>query len=247
MMVMVMALAVGFLVVPGGLRAHDETSAERSTLTVTGTGHPALAPDTVFVTLGMETAGKELQEAQPLNQAAMTMSKVLEQLRALQIEKERIQTASFTVSPQYKPPPHRPSDAPPVPPEIIGYTVSNSVRVEVRNLEQVGAVIGKALVAGANRFQGLQWALRDEQRAKLQALKQAAAKAHEKAATLGEALKVKLVRLISVNEASHVSHPSPKVSRSIMAMEAGGGDPPVVAGEMNVEATVTLVYEIGQE
>jgi len=29
-----------------------------------------------------------------------------------------------------------------------------------------------------------------------------------------------------------------------MAAEGGGGEPPIFSGEMKVEATVTLVYEI---
>lgn len=238
----IVALLVGLLAVPTGAWAHDETKAEPPTLTVSGIGHLAFAPDTAYVTLGMETAGTSLAEAQRLNHTVMT--KVMERLRELQIEQSRIQTSSFTVSPHYKPPSKRPADAPPVPPEIIGYVVSNSVTVEVRNLEKVGAVIEESLAAGANHFQGLRWALRDEQQAKLGALKQAAAKAREKAATLSEAVKVKLVRLIGVNEEGHVVHPLPKVARS-MAMD--GGETPIFSGVLDIMATVTLIYEIGQD
>lgn len=241
----VVTLVMLLLAFPIAAQAHDETKPEMPTLTVTGTGQLAVAPDTVFVTFGMETAGRSLAEAQRQNN--LVMSKVMERLRELQVEKERIQTSSFTVSPQYKPPPKRPTDVPPTPPEIIGYMVSNSVTVEVRNTEKVAAVIEESLAAGANHFQGLHWALRDEQQAKLSSLKQAAAKAREKAAALGEALKVKLVRLISANEGSHVVRPVPHASRSMMGMDAGGNEPPIFSGEMKVEATVTLVYEIAGE
>lgn len=239
----VVALLIGLLAGPIVAWSHEERS-EQSTLTVTGTGRLALAPDTAFVTFGMEAAGKSLPEAQRQNQAVM--SQVMERLRELQIEKERIQTASFTVSPQYKPASSRPSDAPTAPPAIIGYVVNNSVTVEVRNLERVGAVIEAAFAAGANHFQGLHWALRDEQQAKLGALKQAAAKAREKAFALSEALKVQLVRVISINEESHVAHPMPKFSRSTMAMD-GGGEPPIYSGELKIEGIVTVIYEIRQQ
>lgn len=241
----VIALLMVLLACPATANAHEESDTERPTLTVTGNGQLALAPDTAFVTLGMETAGKSLADAQKMNHAVM--QKVSGRLKELQIDKERIQTSSFTVSPQYRPPPKRPADAPPAPPEIIGYVVSNNVTVEVRNLEKVSAVIEESLTAGANHFHGLHWTLRDEQQAKLGALKQAAAKAREKAAALSEALKVKLVRLFSATEESRVVHPMPKVSRSMMAMDGGGGEPPIFSGEIKVEATVTLVYEIGQE
>jgi len=121
------------------------------------------------------------------------------------------------------------------------------VAVEVRTLEKVGPVIEESLAAGANQFQGLHWALRDEQQAKLVALRQAAAKAREKAAALSEALKVKLIRLLKATEESHVVRPMPRVARSTMATDGGDGERAVFSGEIKVEATVTLIYEIGQE
>jgi uncharacterized protein YggE len=225
---------------PGAARAHDEAK-QLPTLTVTGTGNLAVAPDRVFVTLGMETAGKSLAEAQRQNNSVM--QKVTERLQELRIPKDHIQTSSFTISPRYKPPPKGATDSPPLSPEITGYTVGNSVTVEVHNLEKVGAMIEESLAAGANRFQGLHWALRDEQQAKLETLKQAAAKAREKATALSEALKMKLGRLISVNEGGQVIRPFSHASRSMMAMD-GGSEPPIFSGEMQIEATVTLVYEI---
>lgn len=222
--------------------AHDEVKSERPTLTVSDTGMIPQAPDTAFVTFGLETAGKSLTEAQRRNSAIM--SKVMERLRDIQIDKERIQTSSFTVSPQYRPPSNHPTDAPPAAPEIIGYVVSNMVTVEIRALDKVGTVIEEVLKAGANTFHGLHWGLRDEQAVRLSALKQAAAKAREKAAVLSEAVGVKLVRVLSVNEGGHVVRPVPRMARSMIAMDAGGGEPPISPGEIKVEATVTLVYEI---
>ncbi len=231
------------LAVPIAAWGADGTKPETPTLTVAGTGSLTIAPDTAFVTVGMETAGKSLAQAQRENSAVM--QKVMERLRALKIEKERIQTSSFTVTPEYKPPPKRPSETPPSPPEIIGYRISNSVTVEVRDLEKVATVIEEALTAGANHFQGLHWALRDEQQARLSALKLAAAKAREKATALSEALNVKLLRLVTVNEQGHVVRPVPSYAgRSMGAMEMAVAAPPISSGEMKVEATVTLIYEI---
>ena len=240
-MVMVLFL-VTWLVLPMAAQAHDEVP-DKPAITVMGHGQMSLAPDTAFVTLGMETTGRTVADAERQNR--VVMNKVVERLRALQIENERIQTSAFTVSPQFKPPSKR-SDAPAGPPEIMGYVVNNMLTVEVRSLDKVGTVIEESMAAGANHFQGLYWGLRDEQQAKLGALKQAAAKAREKAGALSETLKVKLIRLLNASEESHVVRPMPKVARSMMAMD-GGGETPVLSGEMKVEATVTLIYEIGQE
>jgi uncharacterized protein len=228
------------LAFPVATLAHDETTSATSTLTVSETGVVAHAPDTAFVLFGLETSSKSLADAQKRNGA--TMSKVMERLRDLQIDKERIQTSSFTVSPQYRPLPNRPTEALPATPEIIGYVVSNMVTVEIRMLDKVGTVIEEVLKAGANNFQGLHWGLRDEQVIRLNALKQAAAKAREKASVLSDALHLKLVRVMSVNEAGQMIRPAAPMAR--MAMEGSAGDVPVSPGELKIEATVTLVYEI---
>jgi uncharacterized protein YggE len=220
--------------------AHDETKPETPTLTVSETVTVTHAPDTAFVTFGLEIPGKSLAEAQRRNSAAM--SKVMDRLRDLQIDKERIQTSSFTVSPQYRPLPNRPTEALPTIPEIIGYIVSNMVTVEIRALDKVGMVIEEVLKAGANNFQGLHWGLRDEQAVRLNALKQAAAKAREKASVLSDSVNLKLVRVMSVNEAGQMIRPASPMAR--MAMEASASDVPVSSGELKVEATVTLVYEV---
>ena len=228
------------LVVPVVTFAHDEAMLATSTLTVSETGTVPHAPDTAFVTFGLETAGKSLAEAQKRNSA--TMSKVMDRLRELQVDKERIQTSSFTVSAQYRPLPNRPTEASPATPEIIGYVVSNMVTVEIRSLDRVGIVIEEVLKAGANSFQGLQWGLREEQSVRLSALKQAAAKAREKASMLSETLHVKLARILSVTEGGQMIRPPMPMAR--MAMEASAGDVPISSGELKIEATVTLVYEI---
>lgn len=225
---------------PVAAQAHDETKPETPTLTISETGTVTHAPDTAFVTFGLDSPSKLLAEAQRRNSAVM--SKVMDRLRDLQIDKELIQTSSFTVSPQYRPPPKRAADAQPTAPEIVGYIVSNMVTVEIHALDRVGTIIEEVLKAGANSFHGLHWGLRDEQSVRLGALRQAAAKAREKAAVLSEALHVKLVRVVSVNEGGHVIRPAAPMVR--MAMEASTGEAPISPGEMKVEASVTLVYEI---
>lgn len=235
-----MFLLLVLLAFPVVTLAHDETKPETPTLTVSETVTVPHAPDTAFVTFGLETSGKSLTEAQKRNSA--TMGKVMDRLRDLQIDKERIQTSSFTVSPQYRPLPNRPADVPPPSPEIVGYVVSNMVTVEIRVLDRVGTVIEEVLKAGANNFQGLHWGVRDEQSVRLSALKQAAARAREKAAVLSEALHVKLVRVLSVNEGGHMVRPAAPMAR--MAMEAYVSDVPISPGELKIEAMVTLVYEI---
>src|SRR5215831_262570 len=102
-LVPLLAFMIALVAAPIVARGDDSAKPEIPTLTVVATGSVTAPPDTAFVTLGMDTAGKSLTEAQRQNSAAI--QKVMERLRELKIDKERIQTAAFTVSPQYKPPP----------------------------------------------------------------------------------------------------------------------------------------------
>src|SRR5881628_4024347 len=101
-------LLMALLALPSSAWGADGTKPETPTLTVAATGSLTVSPDTAFVTVGMETAGKSLAEAERQNSAVM--QKVMGRFRELKIDKERIQTSSFTVTPQYKLPPKRPSD-----------------------------------------------------------------------------------------------------------------------------------------
>ena len=96
----VVGLLMAFLTLPLWAWGGDSAKLEMSTLTVGGTGNLSVAPDTAFVALGVETAGKSLTQAQRQNSAVM--QKVMDVLRALKIDKERVQTSSFTVTPEYR-------------------------------------------------------------------------------------------------------------------------------------------------
>src|SRR6187399_2226482 len=80
-MTWLLVLLLGFPVVT---LAHDETKPETPTLTVSETGTVPHAPDTAFVTFGLDTPGKSLADAQRRNSAVM--NKVMDRLRALQID-----------------------------------------------------------------------------------------------------------------------------------------------------------------
>ena len=227
----------------------DEAHHDPPTLTVSEEGRVQLAPDKAVVSLSVETAGESLEEVQDENRERM--NRVMTRLQKLGIKKERIQTSSLSVTPQYPPRPRRQSNQPAIPqiPKIIGYTVSNTLTVEVLELEIVGRVVDSALQAGANRFSHITWALQDSRPARLEALKNAAQRAREKAQTLARALNVQLTQLLAVTEGGMPSIPQRSTrGRPMMSMAMeDAGSVPVSPGELTVRAVVTLVYEIGKE
>src|SRR5438034_10944961 len=101
-------LLMALLALPSSAWGADGTKPETPTLTVAGTGSLTVTPDTAVVTVGMETDGKSRSQAQRENSAGMR--KVMELLRALKIDSERIQTSSFLGTPRYTSPPEHPRE-----------------------------------------------------------------------------------------------------------------------------------------
>jgi uncharacterized protein YggE len=222
---------------------HDE---DLPRLTVSAEGTIDVPPDKAVLSFAVETVGEKLSDVQEENQERL--AKVLEECRRFNIPSQFIQTTSLNVTPEYPPPPRRPSDGTLENsiPRIIGYRVVHHVNVEVRNLEVVGKVVDRVLQVGANRFSGIVWGLQNEQPTKLEVLRQASAKAQAKAEALAQALNLKLVRMINVSEGGVSPSPPEGRYRMAMAMDSGG-EASVSAGEISIRGTVTLVYEISQK
>ena len=226
---------------------HEE-KVEPATMNVSAHGQIQLAPDTAIVNFSVETAGESFEQVVSDNRDRM--QQVMAALSRLGIPEERLQTTSFDVTPQYAPTPRRRPNEPVKhePPKILGYTARNGIRVEVRDLDKVGAVADRALKAGANHFNGIQWIVRDQHPMYLQALAQAAKKAKEKAQTLAQSLDLRLVKLLTVQEGgSHVPAPRQSFAKAnmLMADRVAESSVPMSPGEIKVQAQVSLLYEIG--
>lgn len=217
-----------------------------SRMTVSAQGTVRVPPDKAIVGLAVETAGESLEVVQEENRTRVR--RILERLGKLGIPERQIQTASMQVTPHYPPPSprNRRESGIPEAPRIIGYTVTHALTVEVRKLEEVGRVVDGAFQAGANRFSQITWGVEDERPARLAALKAAANKAREKAEVLAQALGVKLVRVLAVNEGPRHVIPQPRRFRAgsmSLAMEESS-DVPVSPGELTIVASVNLEFEI---
>ncbi|HZT41838.1 MAG TPA: SIMPL domain-containing protein [Chthonomonadaceae bacterium] len=215
---------------PNGQRA--PTRAFRS-LMVTGHGEVQVKPDKADVTIGVVTQSTTSQEAVSANAAAS--QKVQAAVRQLGIQDRDIQTVNYTVQPlmaggygtNQKP-------------TISGYQVTNSVRVTIRDLSRVGAVIDAAAAAGSNTIEDISFGIANRQPRTDAALAQAVADARRKADTLARAAGVTIVGVYEIDEGMPSRGPIP-LARGVMAAAAAT---PVAPGELTVPADVTVIYEI---
>jgi uncharacterized protein len=206
-------------------------------LTVSGMGEARVAPDEATVRLGVVAQAATAKGAQ--EQVNRTAGAVLEAIRKQGVKAEDIQTSGLSLSPLYSQGRNE-NQAP----KITGYQANNTVTVRIDDLTKVGPVIDAGLGAGANTLDGVEFGLRNDEAARAQALADAAAKARAKAETLAKALGLRLGAILEVAEGgvSISPPPYPKVGR--VAMAELSAQTPVSAGQVGVEASVTIRYRI---
>ena len=224
----VLALA---LVLPTSTASAEEAP----TLTMNGIGVARIAPDVAEITLGVVTEAKDAAKAHADNAAQAT--RVQNAVKALGIAERDIQTTRYDFSPVYDVKDNGRS-------VTTGYTVTNSVVVKVRNLDNVGKVIDAALASGANRVDSLEFSASDPSAAKNAALADAARDARNKADAVAKALGVRIVRILNVYADAQPYNTPRNFMPMMMAKEAYDAGTPISAGELSVEASVNVTYVI---
>ena len=213
----------------------------------TGRGESRATPDRAVVRLGAVAQAEQAQTAP--DQVNAIVGRAIDALTKAGVAERDIQTADVSLHPVY-------SDGGPIPlaqpgrgprePRITGYRASNTVEVRVDDVGKVGAVIDAGVSAGANQLQGVTFELKDDAKARAEALARAVEKARADAQTMAAALGVTLgpVEEAMAGERDQI-YPQPRFARMAMeAMAAGGA--PVQPGEVDVVATVTLRYRIAR-
>jgi uncharacterized protein len=198
------------------------------TITVSASGSVTVVPDVARVGLGITVTKSTVKAAR--DTAAGVMTAVIARLRELGIDERDIKTTAVDLGPQYN------SSNPP---KIVGYRMSEQVQVTVRDLDRAGDVIDAATAAGATDVNGLWFDVADPagamDEARSDAIRQARASANVMAAAAG----VTLRGVVSISESS-VVYPGPYFGAAARDEAAT----PVQPGTQDIQATLTVVFEI---
>lgn len=212
----------------------------RRTITVTGNGEVSAAPDHAVVRLGATAQAEDAAAAQ--TQVNEIMQKALSAIEKVSIPRKSIRTSGLTLSPIYASPKDRNNSTEQ---KIIAYRAHNTIEVTVENIKLVGEVIDAGLKAGANRLEGVSFGLRDDLEERTTALTKAVDEARAKARTVARALDVPLGNVREVVEGGvHILRQERyAMARGMMAADAM--QTPVEPGEVRIQASVTIHYDIG--
>lgn len=215
--------------------AQDTANRLPPSIRTTGEAVVMATPDRAEISVGVVTQADTSQAA--VEQNAKKLEATLARLRQLLGAAADIKTISYTLSPNYRYPKEGGE------PSITGYTATNIVRVTIDDLTQVGKAIDAATQAGANRIQSLRFTLKDDRPIQAQALREAALNARRKADALASALRVQIVRILSVAESGVTAIPYREVA---FARAADAAQTPIEPGTIEIRADVALTVEIRQ-
>lgn len=224
-------LLLALCLAPALVRAEESSPS----VTVQGDAEVSVAPDRASVILGVDVEAEDASVAQ--KRASAAAASILAALNDLGISKPDIQTSTLTLTPVYRPAAGSRGDR-----ERAGYRARNTVRVRIRDLDQVGPAIDAGLRAGANDLDGVRFDLADDTAARREALSQAVAQAAEKAAAIAGALHMRRGEILEAREGS-VGVTPVFAQASMMRSEAAMATP-VAPGQVTVSANVTLRYEL---
>ncbi|OYX63972.1 MAG: hypothetical protein B7Y88_12215 [Sphingomonadales bacterium 32-64-17] len=194
-------------------------------------------PDKATINAGVTTRGATAVEAMQAN--AAKMERVLAQVTSLGVPENRVQTSGITLNPQYDYNNNQP-------PQFTGYEATNTVTLELRDLDRIGPVLDALVAAGATNLNGPNWAIVDNSGAKDQAREAAFAQARKQAEDYARMAGFGAVRLLAVEEA--LDYGTPMFDRAALESSRGAADAatPTRPGQVATQITLTVKYALEQ-
>jgi len=215
----------------------------QNTISVSGEGEIYVKPDLAKVTFTVTNEAKTVTEAMEEN--TKRMNDVIGYIKEEGVEDKDLKTTSFNIYPRYEyvrdweieiyPPPTGQR-------VLVGYEVSQSLQVKIRDMAKIGTIIQAATESGANQMSGLAFVVDKEDEFKEQARTEAIENAKEKAQELASQLGIRLVRITNFQE-SGISPYFYEYDRAV-GMGGGGEVPQIETGQNLIKVTVTITYEI---
>lgn len=229
--VVALSLMVGMVAVPTFAATATKTVADvnENLIVVNGIGTIVAKPDIAYIQVGYEAKNKEALVAQ--NEAKAKMQNIMKLIKAQGIKDADIKTQNVSL---YKTADYNKE----VKEEY--YVATNSIEITVRNIDQVGKLIDEAVTGGSNQLGSVRFAVEDQDKFQLEALKLAVKNANNKAKAISDTIGVKISKPSKVTENSYNGG---MVYREANLMSAKAADvTPVEVGTVNIEVNVSVEY-----
>ncbi|HEX5640735.1 MAG TPA: SIMPL domain-containing protein [Thermoleophilia bacterium] len=202
-----------------------------NTVTASGAGTAQAVPDTAEMSFGVTTTSPNAKSA--LDDASRSAEQIASAVKKQGVADEDIQTRDVSVYPQTVD-----DNGKQV---ITGYQASLSVAVKVRDISKLGDVISAANAAGANNISGPAFSIGDPAPARAEAIDEAVADARKSAEAMAKAAGKSVGEVLSMSSSDVGLVPGPMYSQD---MAAAARDVPIEPGQLDISASVVVVFEL---
>ena len=202
-------------------------------ISVTGSGEVTGTPDTVEIDLGVSVMGKTVDKA--TSSAAERAETLISALISNGVARGDITTTNYSIYPEYD---YRANTE-----RLVGYRVTNTMHVKIRDIGQSGSVIDAATAAGGDdvRVNGLRFSIEDNsdlvEAAREVAWNDALTKATQLAELSGQTLGAALFISETVS-----APPFPRFFDEYLASAASAIETPIEPGTSAVTITLSVHF-----
>ncbi|GGH35686.1 SIMPL domain-containing protein [Paenibacillus segetis] len=234
-------LLVGGTVMNGALGlsqpVYADSDVQKNVVNVTGTGEISIKPDVAYLSIGVQTEATTAKEAQSANAAKVAKLNTLLK-DTWKIDKKDIQTGQFYVQPNYT---YSEKEGQ----KVKGYTAVHTLQVTYRDLDKVGQLLDGASGAGANVINNITFDTEKRDQFEEQVIQKAMANASMKASAIAKAANRQIGVVMSVTQSSNsVGVYTQNYLMKEMATADSGASTQIEAGEIKVNTTVSVTYEL---
>jgi len=224
----------------------DDPNGTQATITVSGEGEVTAVPDIATVTMTLRESAKTVPAAQKLVEAKII--KATEAVAELGVDKKDIKTLSYNVNPKYEyGSPVYSGGYMPSKQILVGYEVTETVQIKVREVDTVGDVIGALGTANITEISGPEFTIDDIEKlqaeAKKLAIENAKTKAKETARALGSSLGV-VVQFSENTGGYYPMYYKGGVAPMTTQAEDASNRVTVPTGENIIKSNVSITYSI---
>lgn len=214
------------------------------TFTVAAEGEVVAIPDIAEFDYAVITEGGENLTSLKADNVANS-NRINSYLKENGIAEEDIKTINYNISPRYQHFPCPVGQRVCPPSEIVGYTITHSVRVKVRDLTKVGELLSGVVTAGANSTSGLIFSIDNLETIQNQARNIAIQKAKDKAKNIANSAGVRLGKIVSINENFHTPFQFREMAtKDLLAPDQAFTPPIIEPGSQEVKVIINIIFEI---
>ncbi len=239
-------LLVGTVSELKGIRFIGSGVTASNIISVSGEGEVFAVPDTATFSVTVQEEAKDVKAAQDV--ATKKINEIIAYLEKEGVAKKDIQTADYSLYPQY--------DytngvctqggyCPPGKQTLRGFQVSQTLTVKVRDTDTAGKLLSGVGSRGVSSVSGLNFEVDDREASEAEARDMAIIDAKAKAEVLAKSLGVSIVRIVGFSENSG-GYPVPMYARGMdmAVMESKAVSPEIPVGQNKITSNVTVSYEI---